>query len=340
MSPLGAISSPILVSGASGFVGAAVVRRLRARGRLVRVLVRPGARRDNIPQGVEVAEGDLTDPASLKRACQGIGGLFHVAADYRLWVPDPAPMFAANVAGSLAILRAAAEAGAVRLVHTSSVAVLKAFADGRVADEETPVTAAEMIGPYKLSKFRAEEGVRELAEGEGLPVVIVNPSTPVGPGDIRPTPTGRVILDAARGRMPAFVDTGLNVAHVDDVAEGHLLAFEKGQVGRRYILGGDDLPLKDILARAAAAAGRPAPRVRLPVGAVVPVAVAAEAWARLTGKAPLATLDELRMARKRMYFSSARAEAELGYVHRPATVAIDDAVAWFAARGALKTGKP
>ncbi|MCP5151274.1 MAG: NAD-dependent epimerase/dehydratase family protein [Ectothiorhodospiraceae bacterium] len=323
-----------LVTGASGFVGAAVVRRLLARGEAVRVLVRATSDRRNLAGlDVEVALGDLTAPATLAAAVRGARHLYHVAADYRLWVRDPGPLYAANVEGTEALLRAAGDAGIERIVYTSSVATLGLRTDGRPADEDTPVRLDDMIGHYKRSKFLAEARVDALAAA-GLPVVIVNPSTPVGPRDVKPTPTGRMILDAARGKMPAYVDTGLNVVHVDDVAEGHLLAMEHGVAGQRYILGGENLTLREILHAVARAAGRTPPRVRLPHGAVLPVAVVAEAWARLSGRGePLATVDGVRMARKRMFFDSARAERELGYRTRPAQAAIDDAVAWFEQAG-------
>jgi len=326
-----------LVTGATGFVGAAVARRLLAAGFEVRVLARPGSNRRNLEGlDLEVVEGDLTDRASLARAAQGCGGLFHAAADYRLWVPDPEAMLRANVDGSRDIVRAAAEAGAGRIVYTSSVAVLKAGADGSAADEDTPSTLADMIGCYKRSKFLAEAAVRRLVTDEGAPVVIVNPSTPVGPGDVRPTPTGRMVVQAASGRMPAYVDTGLNIVHVDDVAEGHVLAYQKGAPGERYILGGENLPLAEILARIARLCGRMPPRVRIPHRAVLPVAWLAEQWTRLRGRGePFATVDGVRMATRKMYFSSGRAERELGYRARPAEEALRDAVAWFRENGYL-----
>jgi dihydroflavonol-4-reductase len=302
----------------------------------VRCLARPGGDRRNLAGlDVEIAEGDLTDPASLAAAARGVEALYHVAADYRLWIPDPAAMEAVNVDGALAVIRAALDAGARRVVYTSSVAVLKPHADGTPADEDTPTTEADMIGAYKGSKFRAEQAVRALAAREGAPVVTVNPSTPVGPRDIRPTPTGRLIVEAAAGRMPAFVDTGLNIVHVDDVAAGHLLAFDHGRVGARYILGGENLTLADILAAVARLMDRRPPRVRLPHGLILPFAHVAEAVARRTGREPFATVDGLRMARRRMYFTSARAERDLGYRARPAAAAIADAVAWFRAAGYL-----
>lgn len=327
-----------LVTGATGFVGSAVLRRLLAAGRDVRVLVRKGSNRSNLAGfDVEVVEADLTRPETLAPAVAGCEGVFHVAADYRLWTRDPAAMFRANVDGSVALVRAAQQAGANRIVYTSSVAVLGLNADGSPADETTPVGFADMIGPYKQSKFRAEEAVMRLVREEGAPVVVVNPSTPIGPRDIRPTPTGRVIVEAASGRMPAFVDTGLNVAHVDDVAEGHVQAFRSGDLGERYVLGGDDMSLAEILAVVAEACGRRPPTLRLPRGLILPLAYAAEAWTRVSGgDEPFVTVDGLRMSRKRMFFSSAKAERALGYRHRPAAEAIRDAVAWFRDNGYLQ----
>jgi dihydroflavonol-4-reductase len=227
------------------------------------------------------------------------------------------------------------EAGVERVVYTSSVATLGLIPTGS-ADEETPSRAEDMIGPYKRSKFEAEEVVRRFARSDGLPVVIVNPSTPVGPGDIKPTPTGRMILEAARGQMPAFVDTGLNIVHVDDVAEGHLAAAEKGRVGERYVLGAENMSLAEILAEVSRAAGRRPPGLRVPHGVLLPLAVGAELAARFTGREPLITLDGVRMSRKKMYFSSEKASRELGYRPRPAREAIMDAVSWFRANGYLQ----
>ncbi len=326
-----------LVTGATGFVGSAVARALVERGEAVRVLARPESDRRNIEGlAVEVAEGDLRDRASLERACRGCQALFHVAADYRLWVPEPDGIYAANVDGTRALMEAAGAAGVTRIVYTSSVATLGLNRDASPADEATPVSLADMIGHYKRSKFLAEAEVRRLVAEAGLPAVIVNPSMPVGPRDIKPTPTGRMIVEAARGRMPAFVDTGLNVVHVADVAAGHLAAFARGRIGERYILGGENMALGEILAVIARRCGRRAPRLRLPHGLVLPLAYAAEAWARLRRSGePFVTLDALRMARKRMYFTSAKAEAELGYQSRPAEAALADAVDWFREAGYL-----
>lgn len=318
-----------LVTGATGFVGSAVARRLLAAGHRVRVLARAGGDRRNLAGlDVDLVEGDLLDPASLSAAVAGVEALFHVAADYRLWVPDPAAMMRANVEGTGHLLRAAQAAGVRRVVYTSSVATLGINPAGVPSDEATPVAFSDMVGIYKQSKFRAEELVRGLA-AEGLDVVIVNPSTPIGPRDVKPTPTGRIIVEAASGRIPAFVDTGLNIAHVDDVADGHLRAFEAGVAGERYILGGEDLSLGRILAVVAGLAGRKPPTIQLPHGLVLPIAHVAEAWARLTGAEPFATVDGVRMARKKMYFSSNKAREHLGYGPRPAEQAIADAFAWF-----------
>ena len=325
-----------LVTGATGFVGSAVARALLARGRRVRVLARPNSDRRNLAGlAVEIAEGAMEDPCSLARAVAGCRYVYHVAADYRIWVPDPAPMFRANVDGTRDLLTAALEAGAERVVYTSSVATL-GLVPGGSADEETPSSLDDMIGPYKRSKFAAEEVARELARKRGLPVVIVNPSTPVGPGDIKPTPTGRLIVEAARGQMPAFVDTGLNIVHVDDVAEGHLAAAENGRIGERYILGGENMALAEILAEVAQAVGRRPPRLRVPHSVLFPVAVGAELAARITGRDPFVTLDGVRMSRKKMYFSSEKASRELGYRSRPASEAIADAVGWFRDNGYLQ----
>ncbi len=327
-----------LVTGATGFVGAAVARCLLAGGHQVRALVRAGAARGNLTGlDIEAVTGDLTDRPSLDRAVRGCDALFHVAADYRLWTRDPASMMRTNVDGSRHMVQAACQAGCARIVYTSSVATLGIDPTEAPADEETPVSFDDMIGPYKQSKFLAEEAVRRLVLEDGAPVVIVNPSTPVGPGDIKPTPTGRMIVEAASGRMPAFVDTGLNIAHVDDVAAGHLGAFEHGVIGERYILGGDDMSLGAILAEIAVLRGRNPPRIRLPHGALMPLAYAAEAWIRIKGKGePFATVDGLRMARKKMYFSSGKARGRLGYAPRGAGEALRDAVAWFVEKGYLK----
>jgi len=306
-------TAPTLITGATGFVGSAVARALLARGHRVRALARPPSDRRNL-QGldVEIAEGDLSDTASLARAVQGCRFVLHVAADYRIWVPNPDAMLRANVDGTVALLRAAHQAGVERIVHCSSVAALGLMPNGTPATEDTPVTEGAIAGIYKKSKYRAEQAVLKLVREEAVPAVIVNPAAPIGPRDIKPTPTGRMIADAAAGRMPA--------------------ALERGRLGERYILGGENLLLRDILALVAAASGRRPPNIRLPAPLLWPVALACEAIARL-GIEPMVTRDHLRMARKKMFFSSAKAIAELGYAPRPARDAIADAVAWFRANG-------
>jgi dihydroflavonol-4-reductase len=323
----------VLVTGASGFVGAAVARELVRRGTDVRVLLRTASNPRNLENlPVTRAVGDLQDRESLDRALRGCEALFHVAADYRLWVPDAAAMYRVNVDGTRSVLEAAVQAGVKRIVYTSSVATLGTTADGRPADETTPSTLDDMIGPYKRSKFMAEEVVRGMA-ATGVPVVIVNPSTPIGPGDVKPTPTGSFIVDALAGRMPAYVDTGLNVVHVDDVAAGHLLAHDRGAIGQRYVLGGTDMTLREILAACGRISGRSSSPVRLPHGAVLPVAYVAEAWARVSGRAPRVTVDGVRLSRKHMYFSSKRAAQELGYRARAPGEALRDAADWFRKHG-------
>jgi len=324
-----------LVTGATGFVGSAVARRLLAEDFIVRVLVRRGSDRRNLAGlEVEVFEGDLTDAASLEAAAAGCCVLFHVAADYRLWVPKPAEIYRNNVEGTRAVIAAAKAAGVARVVYTSSVATLGIPKDGTPGDERTPVTVNDMIGHYKRSKFLAEQVAQRFAD-ESYDVVIVNPSTPIGPRDVKPTPTGRVVRDAAAGKMPAYVDTGLNIAHVDDVAEGHWLAYQKGVRGERYVLGGTDLSLREILIEIADIVGRKPPRIELPHVLVMAVAYVSEALARLTGITPVATVEEIRMSKKRMYFSCAKAKAELGYAPRPPRAALEDAVRWFGENGYL-----
>ena len=327
-----------LVTGASGFVGSAVVRALLTAGHDVRVLLRPTSDRRNIEGlSVDTAIGDLTNATSLRAALKNCDALFHVAADYRLWARRSDNFYATNVTGTESLMQAARDAGVKRIVYTSSVATLGLNSDGTPADESTPVTFDDMTGHYKKSKFLAEEKVKQLAHEQNLPVVIVNPSTPVGPRDRKPTPTGRMVLDAACGRMPAYVDTGLNLVHVDDVAAGHVAAFERGTIGERYILGGRNLSLREIFLLIAQLTNRPPPRVRLPHGLVLPIAYIAEAWAQLTsGSEPRITVDGVKLARKYMYFSSARAERELGYRARPVESAIRDAVDWFRQNGYMR----
>ncbi|MGH8428423.1 MAG: hopanoid-associated sugar epimerase [Gammaproteobacteria bacterium] len=327
----------VAVTGATGFVGSAVVRAFLAAGYPVRALVRANSPRGNLAGlNIETAKADLAAPDDLAAVLEDCEGLVHVAADYRLFAPDPAPLYRVNVDGTLALMQVALDVGVKRIVYTSSVAVLGHHPNAAPADEDTTGVFADMIGHYKRSKFLAEAEVMRLVADAGLPAVIVNPTAPVGPRDAKPTPTGRMVLDAARGRMPAYVDTGLNIVHVDDVAAGHLLAYERGRIGRRYILGGDNLTLAAVFAAIAGLAGRRAPRIRLAPGALVPFAWLAEGWARFTGTTPQLSRDELAMARHPMYFGSERAERELGYAHRPADAAFADALAWFATEGRLR----
>jgi dihydroflavonol-4-reductase len=327
------MSGRVLVSGANGFVGSAVVRALLRRGYPVRALARASSDTTNLEGlDVEIVRGDLLDSPSLEHALENCEGLFHVAANYRLWARDPREIRMSNVRGTHNILLAARRCGVRRIVHTSSVATLGLHHDGTPSDEDTPVRLDDMIGAYKRSKFLSEALVQRCARA-GTDIVIVNPAAPIGPRDRKPTPTGRMILDAARGRMPAFVDTGLCVVHVDDVAEGHVLAYERGQRGRRDVLGGENMSLQSILGTVAQLTGRHPPWLKLPHAAVLPVAYVAEAWARMTGVAPNVTVDGVKLSRHRMYFSSRRAETELGYSARPAREALADAIQWFRTNG-------
>ena len=323
-----------LVTGAGGFVGSAVVRALLARGEAVRALVRtPSSNLFGLD--CETVTGDIRDANAMAAAMAGVSSLYHVAADYRLWARDPGEIVATNVEGTRTVMTAARDAGCQRIVHTSSVATLALRGDGAPVDETAPLDAADAIGAYKRSKVLAERLVEAMV-ADGLPAVIVNPSTPIGPRDSRPTPTGRIIVEAARGRMPAFVDTGLNLVHVDDVAAGHLLAHDRGSVGERYILGGQDASLEALLGLIAARVGRRPPTVKLPRGPLFPLAWAAEAVAQVTGREPMLTADGLRLAKYRMFFSHAKAARDLGYTARPYATAIDEALAWFGAAGMLR----
>jgi dihydroflavonol-4-reductase len=325
----------VLITGASGFVGAAVLRALAGRGLKLRALARASSPLANL-EGVdcEIAIGDITDPAAMARAMGGVRWLFHVAADYRLWARDPGQIRRANLEGTRAVMQAALAAGVERVVHTSSVATLRPGA-GQPADESAALEEAQAIGAYKASKVAAERLVEAMVRDEGLPAVIVNPSTPIGPGDVKPTPTGRIVIEAASGRIPAFVDTGLNLVHVDDVARGHLLAIEKGVVGERYILGGQDASLRELLAAIAKLTDRRAPTLSLPRAPLYPLAWVAEGFAQVTGAAPFVSRDALAMAAHHMFFTSAKAQSALGYQARPYREALADALAWFRAAGRI-----
>jgi dihydroflavonol-4-reductase len=327
----------VFLTGASGFVGSAVARRLLEDGFAVRALVRRNSNRANLA-GLEldVIEGDIRDAGLLRQAVRGARYVFHIAADYRLWAPDPNEIIKTNVEGTRAVMTAALANGVERIVYTSSVATLRPSNDGVPVDETSPLSEADAIGAYKRSKLLAERLVERMVADSKLPAIIVNPSTPIGPRDVRPTPTGRIVIEAACGRMPAYVETGLNLAHVDDVAAGHLAALRYGQVGERYILGGDDMTLGEMLAEISRLAGRRAPTTRLPRQLVYPIAYGAEAAARITGREPFATVDGIRMAKYKMYFSSAKARRELFYNSRPASEALADAYRWFRDAGYLK----
>ena len=319
----------VLLTGASGFVGSAVARKLIGAGFAVRALIRPTSNVSRLAGlDLERTVGDLRDAEAVSRAMNGTRWVFHVAADYRMWAPDPTEIYRSNVDGTRTLMEAAMCSGVERVVYTSSVATLKTSPRGEIADETMPLTEREAVGTYKRSKVAAERLVEALVQ-KGLPAVIVNPSTPVGAGDVKPTPTGRIIIEAATGRMPAFVDTGLNMVHVDDVAEGHMLALRHGRIGERYILGGQNASLADILRIVAETVGRRPPRFRIPRYAIIPLALAAEAIARRTGREPFVTMDGLRMAKNRMYFLSDKAERELGYKARPFAEGIRDAITWF-----------
>jgi dihydroflavonol-4-reductase len=323
----------VFVTGASGFVGSAVARALLGAGFAVRALVRPSSPRANLDGlGIEIA--------AVGRAVKGTRYVFHVAADYRLWARNPDDILRNNIEGTRVVIEAAKAAGAERIVYTSSVATLKPARPGchadEMADETMPLAETEAIGTYKRSKVAAERLVESMIASEGLPVVIVNPTAPIGPRDVRPTPTGRIIIEAASGRMPAFVDTGLNLVHVDDVAAGHVAALRHGRIGERYIFGGENMTLAEMLGRIARLAGRRPPRLRLPRHLIFPLAYAAEAAAHFTGREPFVTLDGLRMAKSRMFFTSEKAKRELDYKARPADVAVGDAIQWFHEAGYIR----
>lgn len=316
---------PALVTGASGFIGWHVARLLLARGERVRALVRASS---SVPElDVELVAGDLRDPDSLARAVAGCGVVYHIAADYRLWSKNPADLYHSNVDGTRNVLTAARAAGVERFVYTSTVGCI-GIPPGGIGDETSPVSIAEMSGTYKRSKFLAEEVALDFARS-GFPVVIVNPTAPMGDHDFKPTPTGQIVLDFLRGAMPAYIDTGLNVAHADDVAGGHLLACEHGRVGERYILGSENLTLEQILRMLADITGRKAPTIQIPYAVAYAAGVITTAWANISGVAPRAPLEAVKMARKKMWVSHGKAAAELGYSPRPARAALAAAVTWF-----------
>ena len=318
------------VTGATGFVGSHVAQFLCAQGADLRLLVRPASRTENIADlKADRATGDLRDPASLKKAMQGCEFVFHVAADYRLWVRNPEDMYRCNVEGTRAIIQAAQESGVRRVIYTSSVATMGFTTTGHIADENSPVSLEDMVGPYKRSKFMAEQVALE-AGRKGANVVVVNPTTPIGEQDIKPTPTGRIIVDFLKRKFPAYVDTGLNLADVKEVARGHLLAMERAVPGQRYILGGENLTLKQILDKLSALTGLPSPRMKVPHAVALGFAALDQLFTGLVlGKEPRATIDAVRMGRKKMFASSAKAERELGFRVLPVDAALARAIDWF-----------
>ena len=317
-----------LVTGASGFLGWHVARTLLERGYKVRALCRPGSFVHELP--VERVQGDLREPSSLAAACTGCDSVFHVAADYRLWSKKPQELYDSNVDGTRNLLEAAVAAGVSRIVYTSTVGCI-GMPKGQNGNEDSSVSIADMTGHYKRSKWLAEQVALEKARA-GAPVVIVNPTAPVGDHDWKPTPTGKIILDFLRNKLPAFVDTGLNLVDVRDTARGHLLAAEHGEPGQRYILGCENVTLEHILGRLARIAGKPAPRMRVPYALAYAAGVAATAWANLTGVPPVAPIEGVRMARKHMFVTHAKAERELGFRPGPVDAALQRAVDWFASR--------
>jgi dihydroflavonol-4-reductase len=329
------------VTGATGFVGSHVAELLQEQGAELRLLVRPGARTDNIDfLRADRVPGDLRDFESLRRGMSGCDVVFHVAADYRLWVPQPDPMYRVNVDGTLAILDAARQENVKRIVYTSSVATMGFLSDGSVVNENTPVNLSHMIGHYKRSKFMAEQAVLAAGRG-GAPVVVVNPTTPIGERDIKPTPTGRIIVDFLNRNFPAYVDTGLNLADVREVARGHLLAMEKARPGERYILGGENLTLKQILDRLSAIAGIPAPTMQVPHAIAMSYAAFDQfVTGTIRGKEPRATLEAVRMGRKKMFASSEKAERELGYRTIKVDGALQRACTWFRQHGYVSEPRP
>jgi dihydroflavonol-4-reductase len=327
-----------LITGASGFVGSAVAKAFREAGLQVRALIRASSPRINIDPSDTIVVGDICDRDAVAAALRGVRYLVHAAADYRLWAPSPAEIFRTNVEGTRILVEEALRAGVERIVYTSSVATIEPCVGGS-SDESRPLSEHRAIGPYKKSKVVAERLVEDMVRSSGLPAVIVNPSTPIGPRDVRPTPTGRIIVEAARGRMPAFVDTGLNLVHVDDVAAGHLAALRKGVIGERYILGGENVSLRTMLTDIAHLTGRRPPWLRVPVAAAYPVAVGAELWSHVSGREPFASRDALRMARHHMFFNDAKARRDLAYSARPYREGIADAIAWFQDAGYLVHGR-
>ena len=331
-------AAKVLVTGVTGFIGSAVAKALCEAGFAVRATAVPTSPRHHLAGlDLDFYEGDLRDPSSARTAMVDIQYVFHLAADYRLWARKSSEILKNNVLITRNVMEAALRARAERIVYTSSVATLALDPHvGGAADETKTLSEEQGIGAYKRSKIAAERLVEQLVANEGLPAVIVNPSTPVGPRDVRPTPTGRIIVEAAKGRIPAFVDTGLNLVHVDDVAAGQLAALHRGRIGERYILGGENVPFAQMLEDISRLVGRRAPRLRIPHAVALPIAYAAEGLALLTRKEPFASIDAVRMARHSMYFTSRKAERELGFKARPYIEGLADAVRWFRDAGYVR----
>ncbi len=327
------------LTGGTGFVGTHLCRLLIKQGLKVKALARKGGDRRNLDgQNVEIIEGDLLDKAAIEKGVSGCRYVFHVAADYRIWIPNPKDMYASNVQGAENVMRAAAKAGAEKIVHCSSVAAVKLPNDKIPVDETSEYGGlGEIIGHYKKSKYLADVLARRLAKDEGLPIITVNPAAPIGPYDIKPTPTGRIVVDFLNGRIPSYIDTGLNLVHVSDVAMGHWLGALKGRVGERYILGGDNLTLKQVLDLLAEVSGQPGPKFKTPYAVAYAFGAVDTAIARMRGTEPMAPLDAIKMAKHYMWFSSAKAKTELGFAPRAAKLALKDAVDWCRANGYAKT---
>ena len=329
------MSDSAFLTGGTGFVGASLARLLLKQGLKVKALARKGSDRRNLDGlDVEIVEGGLLDKSAIEAGVRGCRYVFHVAADYRIWVPNPADMYRVNVDGTESVIRSAAAAGVEKIVHCSSVAAVKVPDDHTAVDETNEYSSlSQVVGDYKKSKYLSDVLARDLGKKEGLPVVVVNPAAPIGPRDIKPTPTGKIVVDFMNGKMPSYIDTGMNIVHVDDAAMGHWLAAQKGRVGERYILGGENLTLKGVLDLLAAATGKTAPRFKTPYAVAYAFGAVDTAIARMRGVEPMAPLDAIKMAKHYMWFSSEKAKRELGYSSRPAAVALKDAADWFSANG-------
>ena len=327
----------VLLTGATGFIGSAILRQLLERGYEVRTLIRPTSDQKNISGlGCEIYFGNLNDKRSIERAMKNCQILMHVAGDYRIWSNNLEEITKTNVIGTQNVMIAAIASKIEKIIYTSSVATLGINSDDTPANEKTPSSLKSTVGTYKKSKFLAEQEVWRMIRNQSLPAVIVNPSAPIGPRDIKPTPTGQIVVKAANGEIPAFIETGLNIVHVDDVAKGHLLALDSGVIGQRYILGGENLSLKSILDLVSEFSDKSSPTISIPANVILPIAYLVQGWARITkSPEPFVTVDGVKMAKHKMYYSSAKAELELGYKHRPVRKAVQDALKWFGENGYL-----